>query len=277
MTSSNRAMRFARTSVLYVALAAIALLFATPLLWMLSASLKPEGEVLAVPPSLLPSSPQWGNYVEAFRAILPFFTNSVIVTSITVTFVIIASALAGYGFARLRFRGQKVAFVVMLATAAVPGIVLLLPQYIMYRQFGWVDTWWPLTIPKILTPIFGTFLMRQAFLSVPRELGEAAMLDGASRFRTFAQIMVPQVKPTIAAVAILAFLESWNDLFGPLLFINSASLQTLPISLALFRGEYFTQTNVLMAAATLSIVPPLLVFMFAQRYFVRGIATSGLK
>jgi multiple sugar transport system permease protein len=125
--------------------------------------------------------------------------------------------------------------------------------------------------------VFGTFLLRQAFLSVPVELEEAALIDGASRFTIYWRIMLPQVKPALAAVAVLTFMESWNDLFGPLIFINSPERQTLPVALAMFQGEYFTQTNVMMAAATISVVPPLLLFLLAQRYFVRGVTMSGLK
>lgn len=260
-----------------LALMVLAAVFAMPLLWMFSASLKPESEVLASPPSFIPSTFLWSNYAEAANGLLPFFLNSVKLAVLNVTFLLFFAALAGYGFARLNFIGKNVAFGLLLATAMIPSMVYLIPQYMLFREIGWIDTHYPLWVPSVLTPVFGTFLLRQAFRGVPKELEEAAKLDGASIFGTFWCIMVPQVKPALAAVGALTFMASWNDLFGPLIFLNSTRLQTLPLALVLFQGEFFTQTNLLMAAATLTVVPPLILFFLAQRYFVQGITMSGLK
>ncbi|TCC47737.1 carbohydrate ABC transporter permease [Kribbella pittospori] len=265
-----------RVVVLFV-LIFFAVVFAMPMLWMVSASLKPENEVLQSPPTFIPSTFQWGNYSQAGDGLLPFFLNSCKLAALNVGFLLLFASLAGYGFARLNFAFKNLAFALLLSTAMIPSMVYLVPQYMLFREMGWIDTHYPLWIPNVLTPVFGTFLLRQAFRGVPMELEEAAKLDGASTFGTFWRIMLPQVKPALAAVGALTFMGSWNDLFGPLIFLNSTRLQTMPIALALFKGEYFTQTNLMMAAATLTILPPLLLFLLAQKYFVQGITMSGLK
>ena len=265
-----------RIVVLFV-LIFFAVVFAMPMLWMVSASLKPENEVLQSPPTFVPSTFQWGNYSQAGDGLLPFFLNSCKLAALNVGFLLLFASLAGYGFARLNFAFKNLAFALLLSTAMIPSMVYLVPQYMLFREMGWIDTHYPLWIPNVLTPVFGTFLLRQAFRGVPMELEEAAKLDGASTFGTFWRIMLPQVKPALAAVGALTFMGSWNDLFGPLIFLNSTRLQTMPIALALFKGEYFTQTNLMMAAATLTILPPLLLFLIAQKYFVQGITMSGLK
>jgi multiple sugar transport system permease protein len=266
-----------RRAVVYALLLFFAVVFATPLVWMASASLKPENEVLQTPPSLIGSQVMWSNYGSVAGGLLPYFLNSVKLAALNVGFLLLFAAMAGYAFARLEFAFKRIAFVLLLSTAMIPSMVYLVPQYMLFRQLGWIDTHLPLWVPNVLTPVFGTFLLRQAFRGIPMELEEAAKLDGASTFGIFWRIMLPQVKPALAAVGALTFMASWNDLFGPLIFLNSTRLQTMPIALALFRGEYFTETSLMMAAATLTILPPLLLFLLAQRYFVQGITMSGLK
>jgi multiple sugar transport system permease protein len=255
----------------------LAITFVLPLLWMLASSLKSEADISANTLSLIPRQVLWSNYIEAFTAISPFLWNSVQLAVINVAGVLVIASIAGYGFARLRFPGRDLAFFLVLATAIIPGIVLLIPQYILFQWIGWIDTQMPLWVPRVMTPVFGTFLLRQAFLSVPRELEDAAKVDGVGVFGIYARIMLPQVKPALAAVAVFTFIESWNDLFGPLIFINSTNLQTLPIALAQFSGEYFSTTSLLMAASSITIIPVIAVYVLAQKYFVQGIATSGLK
>lgn len=274
---SRRLRRVGRAALLYVVLAVLAIAFAVPLIWMVSASLKPENEVMSLPPTFIPSTPLWSNYVEAFHTVLPFFWNSSKLAFLNVVFLLLFASLAGYGFARLPFRGKNIAFASLLATAMIPGIIYLIPQYILYREIGWIDTHYPLWIPRVLTPVFGTFLLRQAFMSIPRELEEAAKIDGANAFTIYWRIMLPNVKPALAAVGVMTFMDSWNDLFGPLIFVNSQELQTLPLALALFQGEYFTQTNLMMASATISVIPPLVLFVVAQKYFVQGVTMTGIR
>ncbi|RCK70176.1 carbohydrate ABC transporter permease [Desertihabitans brevis] len=256
---------------------ALVVVFATPLLWMINSSLRTEAAIAADPLGLAGPRLELDNYAVAGEAVAPFFLNSVKLAVLNVVGVLLIGALAGYAFARMQFPGKGVLFAVVLATAIVPGIVYLIPQYALFQQLGWIDTHLPLWVPRVLTPVFATFLLRQAFLGLPRELEDAARIDGAGTLQIFFRVMIPQVKPALAAVGIFTFIESWNDLFGPLIFLNSTSLQTLPVALALFRGEFFTTVSTLMAASTLTVAPVLVVYLFAQRYIVEGITSSGVK
>jgi multiple sugar transport system permease protein len=254
-----------------------AIIFLIPLAWMLGTSLRPEADIASTPLNFIPTEVDPSNYANAFTAIAPFYLNSVKVAVLSIVGVLIVSSLAGFAFGRLDFPFKNVLFGVILATAIVPSIVYLLPQYGLFQQIGWIDTQYPLWVPRVLTPVFGTFLLRQAFLGMPKELEDAARLDGASTFQIFWRIMLPNVRPALAAVAIFTFVESWNDLFGPLIFINSTDLQTLPVALSQFQGEFFTTISTLMAASTMTILPLLLVYGFAQRFIVEGVAGSALK
>jgi ABC-type glycerol-3-phosphate transport system permease component len=257
----------------------LAAAFLLPLLWMVGSSLKTEAEIMRIPPTFIPSVPQWQNYGQLFSnaMIMRMLFNSVELAVINVAGLLFVTSLAAYAFARIRFGGRDIAFSVLLSTAMIPGIVYLIPQYIIFRDLGWLDTHYPLWVPRVLTPVYATFLMRQFFKTMPQELEDAAKIDGASLFGIYWRIMLPQVKPALAAVGVFTFLDSWNDLFGPLIFITSIRLQTLPVGLALFQGEFFTQVNLLMAASTLSIVPVLIVYISAQKYFVQGITLTGIK
>ncbi|GAA5030000.1 carbohydrate ABC transporter permease [Actinopolymorpha pittospori] len=270
-------LRFGQSTLYYVIMAVLAVAFLLPLIWMLCSSLKPEADVLSIPPTFIPTNPEWTNYAQVFDRIPIFLFNSVKLAALNVVGILIVASLAGYAFGRLEFAGRDAAFMVLLATSIIPGIAYLIPQYIVFRQMGWVDTHYPLWVPRVLTPVFGTFLMRQSFMTIPKELEDAAKIDGASTFTTFWRIMLPQTKPALAAIGVFTFLESWNDLFGPLIFLNSEDLQTLPVALAQFQSEYFTQVSQMMAGATVAVVPVIIVFLFAQRYFIQGITMTGLK
>jgi multiple sugar transport system permease protein len=263
--------------ITYVLMIGLALLFILPLVWMVASSLKEEGQVLTVPPTLWPATPQWTNYVQVFEIIPLFFWNSVKLAFINVVGLLIVASLAGFAFGRLRFPGRDLLFLLVLATAMIPGIAYLIPQYLVFRQIGWIDTQLPLWVPRVFTPVFATFLMRQFFKSLPQELEDAARVDGAGTFTIFWRIMLPQTTPALAAIAIFTFLDSWNDLFGPLIYINSEELQTLPVALAQFQNEYFTQITLLMAGATVAVLPVILVYIVAQKYFIQGITMTGLK
>jgi multiple sugar transport system permease protein len=264
-------------TITYVVMIGLALAFILPLVWMVASSLKEEGQVLTVPPTLWPATPQWTNYVQVFEVIPLFFWNSVKLAAINVVGLLIVASLAGFAFGRLRFPGRDLLFLLVLATAMIPGIAYLIPQYLVFRLIGWIDTQMPLWVPRVFTPVFATFLMRQFFKSLPQELDDAARVDGASTFTIFWRIMLPQTTPALAAIAIFTFLDSWNDLFGPLIYINSEELQTLPVALAQFQNEYFTQITLLMAGATVAVLPVILVYVLAQKYFIQGITMTGLK
>lgn len=273
----KRALRVAGLTLQYLVMTVVAVAFVLPLLWMISTSLKLESQVLSSPPTFFPDDPQWANYPETFDTIKDFLWNSTYLAALNVVLLLFFASAAAYAFARLEFFGRDLAFSLLLSTAMIPGIIYLIPQYIIYREIGWIDTHLPLWVPRVTTPVIGTFLLRQFFKSIPIELEDAAKLDGASTFQIYWRIMLPQVKPGLAAVGVFTFLDSWNDLFGPLIFVNSIEKQTLPVALALYQGEFFTQTNLLMAAATLTVVPVILIFLASQKYFIQGIALTGLK
>lgn len=225
---------------------------------------------MRIPPSLIGSTLQWENYLEVWSVIPYFLLNSLKLATLSVVGVLVVSSLGAYAFARLEFWGRDLAFSILLSTLMVPGIVTLIPLYVIYNNIGWIDTHYPLWVPRTLHSVFAVFLLRQFFKQIPKELDEAARIDGASSFRIYSQIMIPQVKPALGAIAIYRpLLDSWNDLFGPLIFLNSIDLQTLPIALKLFQREFFSQVSVLMAGAgTISIRPVLVVFFSAQRFWL---------
>ncbi|MGH2533035.1 MAG: carbohydrate ABC transporter permease [Thermomicrobiales bacterium] len=275
--TSVQVRRFGAEFFFYTLMSLLAVAFLAPLLWMITASLKPEHLVLSIPPTFVPRHFEWANYAEVWDVIPRFVYNSFKLAFLNVAGVVIVTSLAGFAFARLEFWGRDVAFSILLSTIMVPSIVTLIPLYIIYRDIGWINTHYPLWVPRVLHSVFAIFLLRQFFKQLPRDLEDAARVDGASTFQIYWQIMLPQVKPALAAVAIFTFLDSWNDLFGPLIFLNSADLQTLPVALKLFQGEFFSQVSVLMAGATISIIPVVVVYFSAQKYFLKGISMTGIK
>ena len=235
---------------------------------------------------------EWRNYVDAWRAIkvdsafrgllrnadafLVFYINSIIVAVAVTLGQVATSSLAAYAFARLRFPGRDKLFLGYLATLMVPGVITMIPVYILLSRLHLTDTYWALILPAMFSA-YGTFMLRQFFLSLPRELEDAALIDGASLFGIYWNVIMPLSKPALAALTTFVFLHSWNDFMWPLIVIDSLNLKTLPIGLAHFQGPYLTEWNLLMAASVIVMVPVLIVFIAGQRYFVRGIILSGLK
>jgi len=268
----------------YLVLGLVSLLTVFPFLWMLSASLMGENESAVYPPRFLPTSPTVDNYFALFgpvtRSILPFdayIFNSVYIAVLVVIGRVFACALAGYAFARLRFPGRDLAFGMLLASLMVPGVIRLIPLYHAYKQIGWLDTHLPLIVPAIVANTFGTFLLRQFFMTLPAELEEAARIDGASTFTIFTRIALPLSLPALAALAIFTFQASWNDFTTPVIYIGDIKKTTLPVGLSVFNGQFSTQYELLMAGAMIGLVPVLVVYLFFQRYFVQGIALTGIK
>jgi len=258
---------------------ALGLVFTGPLLWMVSSSLKEPADIFRFPPSLLPNPLRWENYPDAWNA-APFnlyYWNSVDIAVLVVLGVLFFSSMAAYAFARLRFIGRDFVFGVLLATMMIPYTVTLIPLYKIYRDIGWINTHYPLIVPPAIGNAFSIFLLRQFFLTLPKELEEAARIDGASTLQIFWRIMIPLVKPALAAVGIFQFMGSWNNFLGPLIFLNDQEKMTLPIGLAMFRSENLVQWNLLMAAAVFTIVPMLVIYFLAQKYFIQGIALTGIK
>lgn len=262
----------------YLVLIIGALTMITPFLWMLSTALKPPGSVLTITPDLIPNHPTFASF-QRVMDVVPLgrmFLNSVIVTSVCVTAQIATSALAAYAFSRMRWRGRDALFTVYLATLMIPSQVTITPLFILMKQFGWINTYQGLILPGIVSA-FGTFLLRQAMLKVPREYEEAAFLDGANHWHVFSGIVVPMIRPTIATLAVLATMSVWNDFLWPLFVTNDAKLMTLQVGLSLLQGEHKSDWNLIMAGAVISVAPIILVFFAAQRTFVNGMMQSGLK
>jgi multiple sugar transport system permease protein len=255
-----------------------ALTMLVPFLWMVSTSLKPLPDVFKWPPLWLPSDPKWENYRTIFEVVplARFFGNTVVVSVARTAGVLVTSTLAGYAFARMRFPGRDAVFLAYLGTMMVPGQVTLIPSFVIVRQLGWIDTYYALIVPGLFSP-FGVFLMRQFFLTIPRDLAEAATIDGASPLGILRDIMIPLARPALATLGVFTLLGAWNDFLWPLIVTNSPDKQMLNVGLAYFQDLYYTEWSLLMAAAVLALLPVLLLYLLAQRYFVEGIAVTGLK
>ncbi len=265
-----------RGVVLYATLTAIATCALFPILWAMSGSLKTAGEVTM--PTLFPAHPQWSNYRDVF-AVMPFwrmFFNSVLYAGCVSIGQVFFCSLAGYAFARLRFRGRDTLFVLYLGTLMVPLTVTVIPQFILMRVAGLTDTPWAMIVPGLFGSAFGTYLMRQFFRTLPDELEEAAILDGCSPWQIYWRILLPHAKPAVMVLAVLTWVNVWNDFLWPLLMIQRSSIATLTLGLVRMQGEYTARWPVLMAASILILLPLVLVYAVAQRAFIRGIAVTGL-
>jgi multiple sugar transport system permease protein len=262
----------------HLVLIPLALVMVVPLAWMLVTSLQTLDETRRFPPTLVPSSAEVGNYAEVLRQ-APFarwFMNTLLVTVASVAGNLLFCSLAGYAFARIKFFGREVVFILVLATLMVPFQVIIIPSFLIVRQLGLIDTLGALILPN-LAGAFGIFLLRQFFRTLPIELEEAARIDGASRLGVLFKIVLPLSGPALATLAVITFMWTWNDFLWPLITIYGADHMTLQLGLSTFQGAHQTNTHLLMAASVMSVLPVLLLFFVAQRYFVRGIATTGLK
>ncbi len=263
---------------LYVLLLAGSVIMLFPFFWMVTTSFKAGNEVLRMPPQWFPKDWQWVNYIKAWN-IAPFgryFFNSFFVAITTTIGEVITTVLAAYAFAKMRFFGKNVLFALLLATLMIPGEMLLIPNYTTLYRFGWLDKYQALIIPW-LASVFGLFLLRQFFRSIPDELQDAAKIDGCSRIRFLWQIVVPLSKPAIMTVALLKFLGSWNAFLWVLIMTNSQAMRTVPVGLTLFSSEVGTAYEQLMAASVLAILPVLILFFFTQKQFIQGVARTGIR
>ena len=249
-----------------------------PFIWMLSSSVKSLGEVFVFPPTLFGEKIVWENYTKISSRFdyLAYFLNSVKVSAWVVIFQVFTSATAGYVFAKLNFKGRDRIFTLYLATMMIPFHVTVITNFLQMSMYGLVNTLWSLMLPASVSA-FGTFLMRQFFVTVPNELIEAATIDGCNPFKTFLQICFPMAKPTIATLSIFCFMNVWNDYFTPLIYVNDSRKYTLPLGLASMKGMYSTDWPVLMASSVISVLPVLIAFLFAQDAFVKGVMMTGMK
>jgi multiple sugar transport system permease protein len=262
-----------------------------PFLWLVTSSLKTELEVFRYPPKWIPNPPQFQNYIDAWTTkplrhpgFGVYLKNTFFIVTLNEIAILLSASLCAYALARIDFPGKNFWFGVVLSTMMLPGVVLMIPTFVLYSRMGWVNTFLPLTVPHFFAAsgggVFFIFLLRQFFLSLPEELADAARVDGCSEFGIYSRIMLPLAKPALATVAVFTFIWSWNDYMGPLLYLSKdPNKWTVALGLAMFRTLMWQRTrwDLLMAASTMMIIPMIVIFFLAQRYFIQGIVVSGLK
>ncbi len=273
-----RTKKIVKSGFLHVVVYAAAVITVAPFVWMILTSFKSLGEILQTPPTFLPTKFHFDNYIRAFAA-APFgryYFNSIFVSVCVTLGQLITCSTAAFAFARLKFKGRDVLFFLFLATMMVPPQVTMIPSFMILYWLGWINSYKALIIPG-LASAFGTFLLRQFFMTIPKELEEAAYIDGCSKLGVLWRVIIPLAKPALAALAVFTFMAAFNDFLWPLIVVNSQSLRTVPLGLAVFRDRYTSEWDKLMAASVAATVPILAIFFFAQKYFIKGITFSGLK
>jgi multiple sugar transport system permease protein len=277
--SRNTAKKATGRLFLYVVLSIIAFVMVFPFLWMVTTSFKSLDEAFAYPPRLMPQEWRFSNYTRLFESVpmAQFIFNSVKLTVLNVVGLLLTCSMAGFALSQLRFPGQKIIFSSTLATMMVPYQVTLIPVFILFQWFGWKDTHYPLWVPAFFGSAFGVFLLRQFFMSIPRDLYEAALIDGCHPGTILFRVYMPLAKPALATLGVFTFINSWNDLLNPLIYIDTLEKMPLTAGLSFLQTQYSSNWPLMMAGALISILPVLIVFFFAQRAFIEGIAYSGLK
>ena len=271
----------ARGIAWYTMLIGLSLIFVAPLVWMLLTSIKGPGEATQVPPTVVPQDPTTEAYSTLFAGnsqtpVLRWFLNSMLAATGQAVVILAVASMAAYALARMDFRGKRVVFSMIIATLFVPIFTLIIPNFLIIDRLGWLDTLWALIIPGA-AGAFGVFFLRQFFLSLPRELEEAAVLEGANSWQIFTKVILPLSKPALATLAVISFLSNWNDFIWPVYVLFSPENFTLPPGLGILQGAYTINYPVVMAGAALASIPALILFLFAQRYIIEGVSRSGLK
>ena len=275
--SKHLSRRTALTAASYTALTALAIIFLIPLVWMLTTALKPDAEQISYPPALFGSRLQFENLLRAWTA-MPFnrfIVNSFVVAGGTTLVTLAGSSMAAYAFSRISFKGRDTIFLLYITTLMIPVHVTIVPLFIVVRNLGWINSYQALILPVSFTA-FGTFLIRQFFLTIPYEFEESGRIDGASRYVLFTRIMLPLVKPALSTLAIFAFVTQWKNFLWPLIVVNRTLMMTVPLGLDRFQGQYGTAWNLMMSAAAIGVIPSLIIFLVLQKYLAKGIALSGL-
>lgn len=278
---NTRTPMMVRRALGYAVLLLLTAVFLIPLLWMLTTSFKTNPDATRLPLQLLPRDFSTEGYAEVLRPggeypVYRWFLNSLIAATLHAALVIVVTSSAAYALARMEFPGKRILFATIIVTLFIPGFIFLVPNYLIVDSLGWLDTYWAIVVPGA-AGAFGVFFLRQFFLTIPRELEEAALLDGANRFQIFTRIVLPLSKPALATLTVLSFLANWNDFLWPIYVLFSPENLTLPPGLATLQGAYTTNYPVLMAGAVIASVPVLALFFFAQRYIIEGVSRSGLK
>lgn len=276
--SARAKRRYAKIYV-YMLLLILSIFVLIPFFWMVSTSLKNNSTMWSFPPKWIPSPAQWANYVQAFHEVplAHYFMNTMVIELFVLTGQVISCTLVAYGFSRFRFRGREALFLVMLGTMLIPSQVTMIPLFLLFTKLGWVNTYLPLIVPAFFGNAFYVFLMRQFLQTVPIELDEAAKIDGANAFHILWKILVPILRPSIMIIVVFTFSDVYNDFMGPLIYLNDPNKFTLAIGLENFISSFAAQWNLLMAASTFALVPMLLIYYFAQKQLIGGIASLGLK
>lgn len=267
------------TTLSYVLLIIGAVAMILPFIWMVSTSLKPERGVFSMPPQWIPDPLIFDNYVSVWEKtqLARGLFNSTVIALLTTTGEIFASTLAGFAFARLKFPGRNGFFGLMLLTMMIPGVVMMIPTFILFRILGWINTWLPLIVPVMFGTAFAVFLSRQFFMTMPSELEDAAKVDGCSFFRIYWSIFMPNAKPIIATLFVLGFIARWNDFLGPLIYLRDVEKFTVPLMLARLNSAYEAQWTLLMAGSVIALAPIIILFIFLQRYFIESVTMTGIK
>lgn len=265
-------------TIVWIALFIVSFIVLLPMLWMASSSLKLSNDVFAVPIQWIPIKPRWKNYSEIFKIIpfLTFYKNTAKLTLIITFIQLLTSSLAAYGFAKLKFPGRNALFLAYIGTIAIPWQVYMVPQFIMMKNMGLANTHMALILLQAFTA-FGVFLLRQFYLSIPEDLSEAARIDGLSEYGIYFKIILPLSKPALATLTIFTSVNIWNDFMGPLIYLSSTNLKTIQLGLRMFISQYDAEYSLIMAASVVAMVPIVIIFIFTQKYFIEGIATTGLK
>jgi ABC-type glycerol-3-phosphate transport system permease component len=270
---------FSRQFIVYALLLILGTAILLPFLWTISSSLKPYGAGIKFPPQFIPETFMWENYPKVFETIpfTTFFRNSVFVTGLAVIGELLSASMVAYAFARLRFPGNKILFMVVLATMMIPFPVTMVPTFILFKLINMVGTYLPLVLPPFFGPAFSIFLLRQFFLTINLELDEAAKVDGANELMIYWRIILPLARPALATIAIFSFMANWNDFMGPLIYLSDQRLYPLSLGLYALNVQAGGNYGMMMAAAFLMTLPVVLVFFFAQKYFIQGITLTGMK
>lgn len=271
-------LKLSKSIIKHIVIYALAFVTLVPFIWMILTSLKDMSEIFVYPPQFFPSEFKFENYKLAFEA-APFgryYFNSLFVAFTVTLGQLITCSMAAFAFARMQFLGRNILFYLFLGTMMIPYNVTMIPSFLVLYWLGWIDTYYALIVPG-LASAFGTFLLRQFFITIPKELEEAAFIDGATKLQVLWKIIVPLAKPALATLAIFTFMGVFNDFIWALIVLNSEDMQTVQLGLAIFRDRYLTQWDLLMAGSVTAVLPILIVFFFAQKYFIQGITLSGLK
>jgi len=265
--------------VTHTVLIGLGLLFLLPFYWLVSTSIKPDADIFKVPPVWIPNPPQWDNYPKAtsYVPFLQYTVNTLRICIVNVLGIVLSCSLVAYSLAKIRWKGREILFYSLIATMILPGQVTMLPSFMIFKWLGWIGTILPLTVPAYFGTAFSIFLLRQFFMTIPNELSDAARIDGCNELQIYWRIVMPLSKPALATISLFAFVGAWNDFVGPLLYLTDDRTYTLSLGLQSFMSQHGAEWGMLMAAATLMAMPIVILFFFAQKTFIRGIATTGSK